>query len=311
MKRRIRKSIKPIIGSIFLSIVLWFMVTTSNEYTTQIKVPLEVSRLAKGKTLLKPISSEVTLEIRGTGQSIIALLYLYESSFKLELPQVTKSAKITLADYLVFLDIPSRLGIEVVEILEPKTIDLLVDDFIVTGKPIQFSGQIDTEPGYIVLDTSYSQNSARVSGPKSIIDTINHISTEPSIYENQKYAFSNRLKLESPVPDLIKIFPNEIDVQFEIQRIIERVVYDIPVRIKNIPKDLLVESIPFSLSLRIKGGEKNVEKLNSDEILAEIDFKLQYKPEKSEYPVIIKTPPEISWLESSPKTFKLTVKRKQ
>ena len=88
-------------------------------------------------------------------------------------------------------------------------------------------------------------------------------------------------------------------------------VYDIPVKIRNVPKNLLVESIPDSLSLRVKGGEKNVEKLNSEEILAEIDFELQYKPEQSDYPVRIKTPPEISWLESSPKTFKLTVKRKK
>jgi YbbR domain-containing protein len=309
MKRQFRKSIKPIIGSIFLSIMLWFMVTTSKEYTTKMKVPLEVSRLAKGKTLLEPIPSEVTLEIQGSGQSLIAL-YLYEASFRLELPQVTKNTKIILADQLVFLDLPSRLGLEVVEILEPKTLDLKVDDFIVAEKPAQFSGKISTEPGYIVLDTSYSRDSIRITGPKTLIDEIINISTEPRNFENRKYAFNTIMKLESPVPNLVKLFPQEIDVQFEIQRIVERVVYDIPVTIINVPNDLLVESSPISLSLRIKGGEKNVEKLSPDEISAEIDFALQYNPEQSDYPVRIKTPSEISWLESSPKTFKLTVKRK-
>ena len=309
MKRQLRKSIKPIIGSVFLSIMLWFMVTTSKEYTTKIKVPLEVSRLAKGKTLLDLIPSEITLEIRGSGQSLIAL-YLYESSFKLELPQTTKDTKIILADQLVFLDLPSRLGLEVVEILEPKTLDLKVDDFIVTDKPVQFSGKINTEPGYIVLDTTYSRDSVRITGPKSLIDKINHISTKPSIFENQKYAFNKIMKLESPIPHLIKLFPQEINVQFEIQRLVERVVYDIPVTIKNVPNGLQVEPTPIALSLRVKGGEKIVEKLIPNEILAEIDFALQYNPEQSDYPVRIKTPSEISWLESSPKTFKLTVKRK-
>jgi len=310
MKRKIRKSIKPIIGSLFISITLWFMVTTSKDYTTQIKIPLEVSRLAKGKTLLEPIASEVTMEIRGSGQSIIAF-YLYESRFKLKLPDVDRDTKLTLSNHLVFLDLPSRLNLEVVEILEPKLVNLKVDDFVVSQKPVQFYGLVDTEPGYIVLDTIYSSDSVSISGPKSIIDTIKFISTEKSEYKNQKYAFNNRLKLKSPVSELININPNEIDVQFEIQRIVERVVYDIPVKIRNVPKNLLVESIPDSLSLRVKGGEKNVEKLNSEEILAEIDFELQYKPEQSDYPVRIKTPPEISWLESSPKTFKLTVKRKK
>jgi YbbR domain-containing protein len=309
MKRKIRKSIKPIIGSLFISITLWFMVTTSKEYTTQMKIPLEVSRLAKGKTLLEPIASEVTMEIRGTGQSLIAF-YLYESNFNLFLPDVTKSTKLTLADYLVFLDLPSGLNLEVVEILEPKTLDLKVDDFIVSQIPVQFSGYIETEPGYIVLDTTYSSDSVHISGPKSILDTINFISTEKSIFSNQKYSFNNRLNLYSPAPGLVKVNPDNIDVQFEIQRIVERVVYDIPVIIRNVPENLIVEPTPPFLSLRVKGGEKIVEKISTEEILAEIDFKAQYKPELPDYPVSIKTPEGISWLESSPKTFKLTVKRK-
>lgn len=309
MKRKIRKSIKPIIGSLFISITLWFMVTTSKEYTTQMKIPLEVSRLARGKTLLEPISSEVTMEIRGTGQSLIAF-YLYESSFNLILPEITRNTKLSLADYLVFLDLPSRLNLEVVEILEPKTLELKVDDFIVSQIPVQFSGIVETEPGYIVLDTTYSTDSVRVSGPKSILDTIKFISTENPIFENQKYAFSKRLKLQSPVPDFININPNEIDVQFEVQRIVERVVYEIPVIIQNVPNNLIVESTPPFLSLRIKGGEKFVEKITNEEIQAEIDFSAQYKPELPDYPVSIETPEGISWLESSPKTFKLTVKRK-
>ena len=131
MKRNISKSIKPIIGSLFISITMWFMVTTSKEYTTQITIPLEVSRLVKDMTLLEPIASEVTLEIRGTGQSIIAF-HLYESSFKLELPDISNSTTIKLADYLVFLDLPSRLNLELVEILEPKLLNLKVDNFIET-----------------------------------------------------------------------------------------------------------------------------------------------------------------------------------
>ena len=273
------------------------------------KIPMEVSRLARGKTLLEPISSEVTMEIRGTGQSLIAF-YLYESSFNLILPEITRNTKLSLADYIVFLDLPSRLNLEVVEILEPKTLELKVDDFIVSQIPVQFSGIVETEPGYIVLDTTYSTDSVRVSGPKSILDTIKFISTENPIFENQKYAFRKRLKLQSPVPDFININPNEIDVQFEVQRIVERVVYEIPVIIQNVPNNLIVESTPPFLSLRVKGGEKFVEKITNEEIQAEIDFSAQYKPELPDYPVSIETPEGISWLESSPKTFKLTVKRK-
>jgi len=309
MKRNIRKSIKPIIGSLLISITLWFMVTTSKEYTTQITIPLEVSRLAKGKTLLEPVASEVTLEIRGTGQSIIAF-YLYESGFKLELPDISKNTTINLADHLVFLDLPSRLNFELIEILEPKSLELKIDDFIETQKPVQFSGLVGTEPGYIVLDTTFSSDSVNITGPKSILDTIKYIYTENGKYKNQKYPFNNQLKLNSPRPELVNLNPSSIDVQFEIQKIIERWIYEIPVKIKKVPPHLIVESTPPVFSLKIKGGEQNVEKITNEDIQAEIDFSTQYNPEQPDYPVSIKTPLEISWLESSPKTFKLTVKRK-
>jgi YbbR domain-containing protein len=309
IKRKIRKSIKPIIGSLLISMTLWFMVTTSKEYTSQIKIPLEITRLAKGKTLLQPIPNHVELDIKGSGQSLIAL-YLYESSFKLVLPDIRKDTKILLEDYLVFLDLPSRLNLEVVEILDPKTIELKVDDFFVSDIPVLFSGSISTEPGYLVTDTSYSADSVRVSGPKSVIDTIKYIRTEQVEYKNQKYAFGKLLKLLSPLPEIVTLNPTEIEVQFEIQRIVERVVYEIPITIKNVPDNLKVEATPQFLSLRVKGGEKIIEKITIDDIRAEIDFSAQYKPESVEYPVSIKTPPEVSWLESSPKTFKLTVRRK-
>lgn len=309
MKRNIRKSIKPLIGSVLISITIWFMVTTSKEYNTQINIPLEITRLARGKTLLEPIAKEVSLEIKGSGQSLIAL-YLYESSFRLTLPDISKSTKISLVDYLVFLDLPSRLNLEVVEIIEPKTLDLKVDDFIVKKIPILFSGLIETDPGYLVLDTTYSLDSVQISGPKSIVDTIRFIPTENTVFDNQKYSFNKQLNLNPVIPGLVNINPKIVDVSFEIQRIVERVVYEIPVKIKNITENLKVESTPSFLSLRIKGGEKNVEKVTNADISAEIDFQSQYKPEQVDYAVSIKTPPEISWLESSPKTFKLTIKRK-
>ena len=199
---------------------------------------------------------------------------------------------------------------EIVEILEPKTIDLKVDDFFVAQIPVLFSGTITTEPGYIVTDTSYSVDSVRIAGPKSILDTIKFIPTQKEVYKNQKFAFGKRLRLSTPLPELLNINPSEIDVQFEIERIVERVVYDIPVRINNVPDNLKVEPTPPFLSLRIKGGEKIIEQVTNEDILAEIDFSTQYKQEQTEYPVSIKTPSEVSWLESSPKTFKLTVKRK-
>ncbi len=309
MKRRLRKIIKPLTGSILISLMLWFMVTTSKEFTTVINVPLKISRLARGKTLSKSIPNNVSIEINGSGQSIIAL-YFYDAQFRLNLPNINKSQKLNLEEYLDFLDIPTRLGLNIVKIIEPTTLDLQVDNQKIILKPVRFSGKLIPEPGYVLLDTIFNQDSIRVIGPETLINNIAYISTQPVIYNNKKYPFQDFLTMQPPDSDLFIISPAEINIQFDIQRIVERVVYEVPIKIKNVPKKLVVESIPSSLSLRVKGGEKLVEKLNVDEIIAEIDYTSQYKPEQVEFPVSIKTPTNISWLESSPKTFKLIVRRK-
>lgn len=309
MKRRIRKTIKPLIGSILVSLMLWFMVTTSKEYTTQINIPLKISRVAFGKTLMEPIPNNINIEIKGSGQSIIAL-YLYDAQFTLALPEINKSQTIQLSQYLNFLDIPARLGLNVTKIIEPSSLDLKVDNFKRTLKPVRFAGKLIPEPGYVLLDTIYSQDSLTVSGPETLIDNINFISTQPIVYNEKKYPFQDVNSIQSPDSELVFINPKEISVEFDIQRIVERVVYEVPIKIKNVPKKLTVESMPSSFSLRIKGGEKIVEKLEVTEIIAEIDYASQYKPEREEYAVSIKVPKNISWLESSPKTFKLKVRRK-
>jgi len=310
MKRTVRKKIKPLIGSIIIAVVLWSMVTTSKDYTTLIEVPVEISRVARGKTLLNEVPEKAIIEVSGSGQSIIALSF-YNVKFKLELPDINKNQQIDLLDYLHFLDMPSKFGLEVTKIIEPTKIDLKIDELKIEPKPVKFNGQVNPEPGYIVLDTTYSQDSVMISGPKKIVDNIQFISTQFESFDKPKISFNTLLNLESPHSRLINLNPTEIDVRIEIQRIVERVVYEIPIQIKNIPGKLSVQAIPPKLSLRVKGGEKIVELLKVEEIIAEIDFAIQYNPENKDYAVSLKTPENISWIECSPKTFNLTVKRKQ
>jgi len=309
IKRSLRKSIKPLIGSMFMAIVLWFMVTTSKEYTEHVEVPLEIARLARGKTLLEKVPDKVNLELKGSGQSLIALSF-YKTKFRLELPNIKESQQILLSEYINFLDIPSKLGLSVTKIIDPTRLNLVIDDMKITRKPVIFGGEIIPEPGYIALDTLFNQDSVTISGPKSIIDSLVYIPTENVKFEKHKYSFERSISLIQTHADILSINPREITIGFEIQRLVERVVYKIPITLKNIPSNFLVEAIPPMVSLRVKGGEKLVEVLKPEEIVAEFDFSTHYKPTKQDYAVSIKTPDDISWLECSPKTFNLHVKRK-
>lgn len=309
MLDKIKNNIRPLASSIILSLILWFVVTTSKEYTHYITVPLEIKRLPPNKTLLNYVPEFAKIEIKGIGQSLLALNF-YDVSFSLELPQTSQSGQVKLKEYINFLDLPPHLGLEVVEIIEPVYINLELDDLVEIKKPVKLYGDIKTEAGYTLNTINFDLDSVLVSGPQRRVDTLRFIQTEKLAGKPYKQSFVKNIGLASPAPGLIRLAPPDVNVEIDIQRLAEMMVYDVPIQIINVPSYLQANAVPSVLMLRIKGGEKILRELQPGQIVAEIDFNNSFKPEREEYAARIITPEKITWLESIPKTFKLKVRRK-
>lgn len=309
MEKKLKINIKPILGSLIVALVLWFMVTTERIYSHQINVPIELVRIAEGKTLLEPIPKIAIIEVQGKGRSLIGV-WFYDVAFRLELPDFKRTKKVMLKDYLSFLDLPATFGLTVVEIIEPKEIDLKIDDKITIKIPVELSGIIRPEDGYILANYVFDQDSVSVTGPKSKVDKIQTIKTDMIERSDLKVSFSEKLVLQNPQPGLITIASQTVQIDFDIQRLVERIVYKIPILITEAPPYLEVTAIPPELALKVKGGEKRVAALLPEEIKAEIEFASHYRPNLGKYAVSIKTPDDINWIESIPQTFSLQVKRK-
>ncbi len=297
------------LGSLLVAIVLWVMVATEKNYDYQITVPIELVSLAPKKTLSEPIPAEARVEIRGKGRSLL-VLWFYDLRFRLDFPELRSSKTIELADYLNAFDIPGALNIEILGVIEPKTIDLKIDDLVQADKPITLTGNVAVEDGYTLIGYRFEPDSVSISGPKSLVRKVQQINTGRIDTKAQKVSFSRTLDLINPHPGLIELGTESVGVDFEVQRLVERVIYDIPINVVNVPRNLIVEAVPQKMSLRVKGGEQIVADIRADEIMAEINFEKQYKPDHEEYGAKIITPKNVNWIESIPKKFKLKIKRR-
>jgi len=303
------KKIRPLIGSVLVAIILWLIVAMQKEYTYHVNVPINLVRIAEGKVLAQTIPESALIEFKGKGSSIIGMLF-YNVKLNLEIPQIDKTSTIELKDYLNFLDLPVTFGLETGEIIEPKTIKLVVDEFVVLKKPILLSGSVGTKNGYTLLDYNFSPDTAEISGPKSIVMQQDYIFTELLGFVDKKANFKTRITLKNPQPGITVISPSNIEAIFNIQRLIERVVYDIPIKVINVPANFKVEAVPNKMSLKIKGGEDLVAEIDREDFKAEIDFLKSYHVEKEAYGASITAPKNISWIESIPQSFKLKVRRR-
>ncbi len=309
MREKIKLNIKPILGSLLFALILWMMVATEKTYSYQIVVPIEIKRLAKGQTLLEPVPQFAIIEVQGKGRALIGA-WFYDVAFRLELPNITKSQNIKLKDYLTFLDLPTTFGLSVLEIIEPSNIELKIDKEVTREIPIQLVGVIQPEDGYTLIDYRFIADSAVIRGPRSKVDKISSILTESIEFMGHTSSFEERTNLINPEPGIFSLSPRSVIIDIDIQRLVERIVREIPIKIQRVPKDLEVIAIPPKLALKVKGGERLVAALDTSSIKAEFDFMQNYQQDREKYAVSIITPEKISWIESFPKMFSLQIKKK-
>ena len=305
----LRKNFKPLLVSFLLALMLWAVVTTNRVYKMQINVPLHISNVAEGYVLVNPPPETLIVEVSGKGTSLI-ILNFFDVVLDLNLPDLNTNKEIELMDYSNRISIPHDLSIQVLEILEPKTVMLKVDKLAQLKIPVELKASVKSVPGYIYLGAELSQDSVLVSGPESIIASFLQMSTSSFTRDNVQYPFSETLEIQNPKPGIIDITPKTIRVNFLVEQLVERNLYNVPIQIVGLPDNLTASAIPPYVSIRIKGGESLVSKLGRDQITVLFNYARQFREDVERYPMEIRTPENIQVLETSPQKFRLQLKKK-
>jgi YbbR-like protein len=297
-------------ASFFLAFLLWFAIATDKEYTHVIDVPLEIETLADNLVLKEMPPKTIKLKIKGNGRSLIGLNFINQK-IGIEFPEITHDQVIDLEEYKDKFQFPQDLGIEVIDVVSPQKIELDVDAYAERKLPVKIINSIKAVPGYLLVDYIPEIDSVWVKGPKTFINAMKEVETENVKRSDVRFPFEDDVNLENKKPDVIKIEPSSIKVNFNIEPLVERTIYNIPIRIVNTPKDLEAEATPETISLRVKGGESRVSALAKDDIDILFNYEASFKSGQANYPMQIKTPDDITWVEASPKTFSLKLVRKE
>ncbi len=118
-------------------------------------------------------------------------------------------------------------------------------------------------------------------------------------------------KLVSLPKSIVKLTPKEVKIYFNIEQLVERTVYNIPIQIINVPKNITAEPTPATISVRVKGGETRISGLSIDDIDVLFDYSADYKNGRVNYLMQIKTPVDVAWVEASPQSFNIKLLRKE
>jgi|GEM_PF-1794701 YbbR domain-containing protein len=304
------KHYKPMIGSFLLAVLLWVAVTTDKIYTIHITVPLQIKQVAPGYVLKEMPPRYAVLKVRGKGRALITL-YFYKPKINLELPQIKRSTTLHLMDYANQIYVGQDLGVHLEDIIQPREIKLKVDRYTEMPKPVKIKHQIKPLPGFVLSGIRVKPDSVQVGGPVSLVKKISFIVSESIKRENVRYPFDAQLNLISPKPGILHLSPQYVSVHFDIEQIVERTVYNIPIQIIGLPPGLDAKAEPPVVSVRVKGSEQKVAALTRDQITAVFDYQKEYRMGRSYYAPHMEVSDGVDIIKVIPKSFHLLLRKKE
>lgn len=296
---------------ITIATVFWFAVVTENIYEYDMDVPIAIVNIPPGKTVIGNLPQQARVRFEGRGKALFALLFQREARLVIDLTESGSSKTFQVQREHVQI---GRWGLPVIakQILAPHELKVQLTNLLTKEVAIVPVADLATTPGYAVVGKiQVSPDSTKISGPEAAVRPIREISTALVQGRNLRAHFEQEVPLQD-FPDSLNIHLSSktATVAVDVQKLIEITLPEIPVRVHNAPRHLIVTPLPSTLSLTLEGGEQLLLGLKREDITAIIDFQ-QVKGllDNDGYVPIITVPEGVSYRNVKPATFKLMMER--
>ena len=306
------KKFIPKIVVVVSAVVLWFLIVSSQTYVGVIDLPLTVYEPRADMTLGQELPQSIKIRVEGSGRSLYFQRWSKKSSLILDVGTITNNQKISLKSY--FQDRPNQVMLQsemkFLEVVYPDSIDVMIDNKVEKIVPVTIQSNISVRPGFIQVN-SPELSKVTLTGPQSQLLDYIQLQTEVIKKDNADMTFMFTIPIINPNPSLVSISPEEIDVEFMIEMIGERTISNIPIQVKNQPSDLVIQFIPNTVSLRVTGGNNQIQNLTRRDFYVYFDYLSQWFPNRNYYPVKISSPEEVlDVIDINPQQIEVVVIRK-
>lgn len=302
------KNIKIKIVVLVLAILLWFYVITENEYQYIMNIPIRLVNVRNGKVIINEHPRTAKVLLLGRGKSLLSLMLEGNIELVLNLHHVSNWTHTKLRNENV--NIPRHSQVDVVQIVEPDSIEIILGNLVKKGVPVRPQIRVQPYQGYTkVGDYKLEPDSVWIQGAEIFLEQVDFIDTEPYEVEGVKTQLSDFVPLIPPKQKKITMLTKRVQFHANIQKLMEKRITGIPVKVRNVPPEIKVIVIPSHLSLTLEGGVEQLANITEKDITAYIDYNRKRKSTETGHPAYIETPPGIRTRDVTPQKFKLVLER--
>jgi hypothetical protein len=266
-----KKNLYAIFLSLAFSVILWVSVSLSNDYNTNLQLPIKFFNVPEGYVATSPSSEKINVKVRGKGWNLISAMIATKSEYYVDMGNELRKKKII--DLRSFDTENTWLTskLQIVEIT-PDTISFSFEKISYAKLKIAPNLKIEFKQGYgLASDIVVIPESITISGPITRLSTMQNIPTESIIIKDLSERTEKIVKIEN-IPGL-NYETQTARVILNVQRIIEQSFDEINVKVLDIPIDRDVVLLPNKINILLKGGIDVLGKLNNNKITAFIYYR--------------------------------------
>lgn len=260
-----------------VSIVLWFLTKLSKEYESTVTYPVKYQNLPKDKLVQKVPASEVDIHIKATGFKILSGK-LFPRTLEVNAANLFSKSK---NDYYLLLP-QQRLAIQK-QMNTGVSIDHFIQDSVTMTLgvlsrkkvPVKLVSDLSYEAGYHINgDIAVTPDSVTVSGPESILDTLQFVSTTKFSQSEINEPVRKELLLEMFTSDQnVNLSVEKVTVDFSVEKFTEGTM-KVPFTVLNLPEDVTINTFPKEVELTYKVALSQFNQIQSTSFQIECDYQL-------------------------------------
>ncbi len=315
-KDRFNKKLLVFLFFLVVSTIFWFLSMLGKDYTTDMRYPVRYTNFPENKVLVGELPENLILNVRGNGYTLLRyrlssrLLPIIFDVNSFSLNRVSdESDTFFILSSVAKSKISGQLGadIEINEIL-PDTLFFHFSEVVSRKLPVKADLQIEfrrqyMQSGPVALDP----DTVTVSGPESVMDTLELVFTEPLAKEQVDRTVVTDVLLR---PEKYLRFSEEsVRVNVPVEQFTEASI-TVPIETVNVPEGFVLKIFPAEIRVSYLVPLSYYEKVRRQQFQAYVDYEILLKEELRRLPVNLSRYPDfIRGMRFSPQTVDFIIEK--
>ncbi|MFO7940322.1 MAG: hypothetical protein R6U66_11305 [Bacteroidales bacterium] len=281
---------------VLFATVFWFLIKLEEEFTTEIEYPIRFANLPEDKVLVGELPESFSLNITAHGFNLLKYKFsnavipftIDFNDYPLKLSRSSSNFFILTED--IRKNIEKQLSNEVsVQKIRPDSLFFDFDERSYKLVPVIGRHEIQLAQQYMFEGKpQLTPDSVEVSGPLSLLDTLQAVYTQPKVFTNVNTQLDKELKLE-PLKQL-DLAQEQVRLTAEVVQFTEASV-QLPIETRNVPDSLRLITFRKDAVVRCRVSFENYPKIISALFEVVVDYN-DIREHPQQLPLYVRKAPE-------------------